>query len=390
MKKPAVVIIAYNREDSLKRLLASVNAADYPNEDITLVISVDGSKGASGEGVKKAAQAFAWKHGNKRLLFHDENLGLKKHVLSCGDLSSEYGSVILLEDDLYVSAAYYEFAMQALSFTQDDDRIGGISLYDHRLNVHVREPFEAVSESYDNWYFQLASSWGQAFSQEQWQGFRTWLAKNDGKDLADIDMPLNISGWSDRSWLKFCIKYLIETDRYFLYPSVSYTTNFSEEGTHAKEAVTDLQVPLSGKRNGRPFIFAGLSESRSIYDAFFENRALKRIIAQRIEETTGEEAAAEDVTIDLYGYRKDYVQTRYLLSSCALPYRYLTGYARQLRPHDENIFLKLSGDAFFLYDRNTKAERPKVNRAKRILYNYRALRVREMISVALYRLKQRL
>ena len=389
MLKPAVVIIAYNREKPLKRLLDSINAADYPDKDVTLVISVDLAKNEAGDAVRKAAEAFDWKHGEKKLLFREENLGLKKHVLSCGDLSTEYGAVILLEDDLYVSPDYYQFAAQALAFSEQDEKIGGISLYDHRLNVHAREPFEAIHEPYDNWYFQLASSWGQAFSAAQWQGFRTWLAEHDGEDLRDINMPQNVSGWSDRSWLKYCIKYLIETDRYFLYPAVSHTTNFSDEGTHAKEAVTDLQVPLSGKRSGQPFAFIALADSKSVYDAFFENCRLKQQIASVIRKLTGGETQEKEITVDLYGYRKD-LNTRYVLSSQALPYRRLKGYARQLRPHDANVFLELEGNDFYLYDRDAKAEPPKMNGARKLLYDHRAIRVSQMIRIALFRLKQRL
>ena len=43
MIRPAIVIIAYNREQALKRLLHSVKEADYPDGDVTLIISVDRS-----------------------------------------------------------------------------------------------------------------------------------------------------------------------------------------------------------------------------------------------------------------------------------------------------------------------------------------------------------
>ncbi len=390
MSKPAIVIIAYNRERSLKRLLDSVAAADYPDEEITLVISVDRAKDGSGEATRKLAEDFSWEHGKKQLILHEENLGLKKHVLSCGDLSREYGSVILLEDDLYVSPAFYLFAKEALAFAGQDDRIGGISLYNHLLNVHVREPFAAIHTPYDNWYFQFASSWGQAFTDTQWKGFKTWLKTHDNTELAAEDVPGNVSSWSDRSWLKYYIKYLIETDRFFLYPSVSYTTNFGDEGTHASEAVNDLQVPLSGRREkDHPFFFAKPDETGSIYDAFFENILLKRVMAKELKEITGEDVAEKDVTIDLYGYRADGAGTRYLLSSCALPKKILKSYARQLRPLDENIFADLKGKDFFLYDLKSAGQKPRVEKARRILYDHRALRAGQLLTVALYRLKKK-
>ena len=61
MKDPAIVIIAYNRADSLKRLLSSIARADYSDtSDITLIISID--KG-NNEDVIRAAEDFSWLHG---------------------------------------------------------------------------------------------------------------------------------------------------------------------------------------------------------------------------------------------------------------------------------------------------------------------------------------
>ncbi|MBO4902893.1 MAG: hypothetical protein J5518_08890 [Lachnospiraceae bacterium] len=382
MIRPAIVIIGYNRANAVKRLLSSIREATYPEGEIPLVISVDKAEDGSSEKVVAAAREFVWEHGEKRVIEREKNMGLKQHVLSCGDLCGEYGSIIMLEDDLYVSPAFYLFAAEALAFTEGDERIGGISLYEHRMNVHVREPFEAVHDPYDNWYFQFASSWGQAFLAGQWQGFREWLLTHDNTDLSDLTVPANVSSWSDKSWLKYYIKYLIETDRYFLYPRISYTTNFSDAGEHARAAVNDLQVPLSGRRTEQmPFTFAKLQDTRSVYDAFFENAVLKKTVGERY-------CDANDLTIDLYGYR-DRFDTRYVLSSKALPYRQVKGFARTLRPIDENVFLDVEGHELFLYDRDTESDKPAMCHAERLLYNYRAIRVKDMISVILYRLRQR-
>ena len=388
MIRPAIVIIAYNREQALKRLLHSVKEADYPDGDVTLIISVDRSSDHPGDLVRKAAEDFDWKHGEKKLVFHEENLGLKKHVLSCGDFSKEYEAVIMLEDDLYVSPAYYSYAMQALEYTRDNDRIGGISLYNHLLNVHAREPFQAIDEPCDNWYFQFASSWGQAFTKEQWDGFRSWLLEHDNTDLSDTGLPRNVSGWSDRSWLKYYIKYLIDTDRFFLYPMVSYTTNFGDEGTHARKTDNDLQVPLSAGR--KTFTFESLEESRSVYDAFFENIKLKEQVAGTLSALTNEQVKPEQVAIDLYGYRGTNVHADFLLSSKLLPYRCLKTYGRHLRPHDANIFWEIPGESFFLYDLHTKAKKPRGDQAERLLYNYRALKAGHLFRLALFRLRQKL
>lgn len=370
--KPAIVIVAYNRPRSLNRILDSIRRAHYDAENIPLVISID--YGDNRE-VMDVAERFLWEHGEKKIIRHTENLGLKRHVLSCGDLAWKYGSIIMLEDDLYVSEGFYDYAQKALDFTENDDRIGGISLYNHRFNVHKRLGFLALNDGYDNWYFQFASSWGQAFTEKQWEGFREWLSENEGRDITDVSVPANVSGWGDKSWLKYCIAYLIETDRYFLYPHVSHTTNFFDEGTHSKRAQNDFQVPLSAGR--KDYCFSSLSESRAVYDAFFEN--------ERLSPLPGVDG--REVEIDLYGYRP--LTKRYCITWRSLPFEIVKSYGCRLRPLEQNIICSIPGNDFFLYDREKAAKAPKEKRGERILYFYRGFRVKYILEIMKMRWKER-
>lgn len=371
-------MIAYNRKDALKRLLKSLDEAIYPEDmDVPLVISIDKS---DSDGVIRAAEEFEWKHGTKEVRAQKENLGLKKHVLLCGDISGEFGSCILLEDDLYVSKAFYIYALKALEKCREDDRIGGISLYDHRLNVHVREPFEAIDDGYDNYYIQMASSWGQAFNRDQWSAFKEWYEEHGGEPVEAVNVPENVSSWSERSWLKYYIKYLIVTDRFFLYPRRSLTTNFGDEGTHAERSVNDLQVSLAGDLLKREYCFSTLCESRSVYDIYFENLSLAGELAEKL---------GNEVTVDLYGLKQEGLCKRYLLSSKALPFKIISSFGRRMRPVDANIVHGIEGDAFFLYDTEEAGVRPKVDETGKYLYDYRALKAKEMLSILGFRIREK-
>ena len=100
MDKIAVVVVGYNRSDSMRRILGSLAKADYKEKDIPLVISIDHS---GREEVEQVAREFQWNYGPKEVICHKERLGLRKHIISCGDLTRRYGAVMILEDDLYVS-----------------------------------------------------------------------------------------------------------------------------------------------------------------------------------------------------------------------------------------------------------------------------------------------
>ncbi|MCR5232768.1 MAG: glycosyltransferase [Lachnospiraceae bacterium] len=384
MDRIAIVVIAYNRAQALLRLLDSLTNAYYPEGlDIPLIISVDKSDSTE---VENVANDYIWDHGDKYVRLHEVNLGLKQHVLECGDIAAGYDGAILLEDDLFVSPAFFMYTLAALQRTRMVQRIGGISLYNHRLNVHAREPFEAIDDGYDNYYMQLASSWGQAFSAEQWIEFRKWYEEHKDDDIAADNVPVNVSSWSDRSWLKYYIKYLIDTEKYFLYPRVSFATNFGDDGEHMDSGaagISDLQVPLAGIRSyGQiDMHFSDIDESMAVYDSYFENRCLEHRLP---------EVVRGQVSIDIYGTRQSSGYKRYVLSSKPLPFRMLESYGRRLRPVDANVIYKVEGRDLFLYDTSKAGKAPSVNTPERYLYDFRAINAKEMISILAFRLKCRL
>ena len=418
--RPCIVVIAYNREKALERLLASLGAADYPkDQEITLIISIDKSDNPE---VLCTAERFEWTKGRKRIEARSEKLGLKRHVLLCGDYSLEYGSAIVLEDDLYVSPLFYRYAVSALGFTDGREGIGGISLYNHLLNVHARAPFYALDDGYDNYYLQFASSWGQAYTKEQWRGFREWLegaeaceGSGNGLFYNKPQIPANVASWSESSWLKYHIAYLIEKDMYFLYPRISLTTNFMSEGEHSAGENTELQVPLlTGE--GKEYRFSGLSESGAVYDAFFENRGLSSLVLKDLRDAPGgakkadgkaEETLPEDTVLtDLYGYRTSGPaergkrgekgneagmagKRRYVLSCRALPYKIVKSYGRKFRPMDLNIVLKQPGEDFFLYDTTEAGPAVKTDPGKQYMYDYRALSLKKLGAILKCKIRNR-
>lgn len=336
--KPAIVIVAFNRPQSLKRLLTSIQNGLYAHDDIELIISIDYQASESRNEVVSIANQFSWNHGNKSVINHSVNLGLRKHVLSCGDLAAKYGSVILLEDDLAVSKQFYTYAQAALQFYSKDDKIGGVSLYNHRKNPFNKLHFDTIPEDSDVYFLQFASSWGQAWTFKQWQAFKDWYAT--AAILKEDPIPENVKRWPESSWLKFFIKYLVVTDKHFVYPTKSFTTNFSDSGTHNKSVNTDFQVPLFvGELNS--IRLQEIDKSINIYDAFFE---LMPSILKRLNTDYQD----KDITIDLYGMKPlNIIKTTYLLSSKPLEdatTKPLAGYALQMKPAMLNVISNLTGN----------------------------------------------
>ena len=80
--KPVIVVVAYNRADSLKRLLQSLLNIREVSE-AKLIISIDNQEPHNLD-VKELAESFTWPFGDKEVLYQSKHLGLKKHILNVG------------------------------------------------------------------------------------------------------------------------------------------------------------------------------------------------------------------------------------------------------------------------------------------------------------------
>lgn len=330
--KPAIIVIAYNRDACLQRLLSSLARANYPTNNIPLVISVDKSDNNS---VKEVAEKFTWPHGTKELILHEQRLGLKKHVLSCGVLSEKYGTVILLEDDLLVSPSFYMFCTKALTAYGSDRRLAGVSLYSYQVTENEFRPFNPIDDGSDAYFMQLPSSWGQLFTAEQWRGFEQWYITAYKIEDESV-LPEYVKRWSASSWKKHFVHYMMQSQKYFVFPRASHTTNFSEEGENSIHKGL-FQVPLTEQE--RHLNLQQLSNSSAVYDSSFE--PLVQVVNSKTPLLQ-----QYDYEVDLLGTKSlNGIQKPFLLSSkmCSSP---LFSFGNQMAVPLQNVTNNLPGNFF--------------------------------------------
>ena len=348
-----VVVVAYNRLDSLKRILESLLRAEYPAEGAELIISID--RGDNRD-VLEYAQGFYWPFGKKTVLYQEKNLGLKAHILQCGALTRSHDGIILLEDDLYVSPDFYRYALECYAFVREDSRIAGVALYNHRLSQLTEKVFEPLEDGFDNWYFQYACSWGQLWTREQWKLFEDWLSDNkDYNFAASPRIPAHIRHWGKHSWLKYHIAYTIETDRLFLYPRQARCTCFSDAGVNFSHREDTYQVPLAqGGRVGK-LRLSKPEQSRAVYDAWMENLWLRKALGM------------EDLCVDLYGSKENFEGKAYLLTSARVENAaLLRSFGREMRPQEWNVLAETPGETLRLYALTPETRKLPPSRAQRM------------------------
>lgn len=226
-----IVIAAYNRPDALKRLLYSISHAVYNGAaDIPLIISIDHSDCRE---VYHVAASFQWKFGEKIIIKHPAPLGLRNHVLWCGDMTRQYGHIIMLEDDLLLSPLFYQYATQAIRFYQDNDRVSVIALYSPQYNELTHDQFIPLEDSADIYFMQVPCSYGQIWNSTHWENFRRFVEDDETLALYDPALPREIrNNWGRQRWKRQFLQFMIHTDSYCVYPRKGLASHFGDPGTH--------------------------------------------------------------------------------------------------------------------------------------------------------------
>lgn len=331
--KTAIVAIAYNRKDSLKRLLDSVTCAEYGDDSVDLIISIDKS---DTDEIERFADDYSWSKGNKIVVKHKENLGLRKHILSQGRHFDKYDALVILEDDIIVSPAFYLYTKQTVDRYSNDYEIAGISLYSFPLIPYVYLTFEARKNSYDVYYMQTAQSWGEVWLKKQWFDFYDWYLKHEDFTLSE-EVPPVMYDWK-KSWLKYHTRYCIENNKHFIYPYFSFSSNCGTAGTHAQKNYNNFQTVLQ-ENIVHPLRFPVNSSEAIRYDAFFQSEDCYSALCLNKDE----------LCIDLYGQRKEYSKP-YLLSCKNLNFKIIRTFGLKIRPIEMNVIKDVRGDDIFLYD----------------------------------------
>lgn len=364
---PAIVVAGYNRVDSLKRILHSIEEAHYVYDDIPLIISLD--KSDKTPDLLEIAENFRWEHGRKKIRLFKERQGLRKHILSCGDLSFEYGAVIMLEDDIVVGEDFYQYTKNALEFYEDDERIAGIALYSHKYNGYARKRFEPLHNGYDTFLGQFSVTWGQCWSLRQWKGFKHWYEDNSGGLAEREDIPYQIPNWPSSSWGKYFVYYIVTNNKYYVMPYEAHSTCFADAGQHTGKSNSISQVPIViGRRN---YCFANYEKAEK-YDIYMENMEMGRFFDHKYEK--------EGICSNIFGQKSSFLKCRYMLTTKQLDYKIVENFGLKMYPPELNVIYSISGNDIFLYDSFYESKNNfKSQKARIIDYEMGGLRPRGMI-----------
>ncbi len=338
---PAIAVPAFNRPASLARLLTSLAAADVaPGTPLLIAVdcsadsrSANGRHAAANAAVLETARAFRWPHGPLEIVAQPAPLGLVGNVFFCGAAAEVYGAVVLLEDDLLVSARFHAYARQALAVYADDDRLAGLSLNSPWANGYTHQPFVPLLDDSDTYFLQLSTPQGQVYTAAQWRAFREW-AEASGPERGAAAVHDLLTALPADDWLGTKARYLAATGRFYVYPRESLTTNPGTPGTHFAHATAYFRVAMQELR--RDFRCRPLNDAAAVYDGFYE------LLPARLDRLT-DRLRGYDYIVDLYATKPPRLLTADTVLTTRPCRRTEMTFGRDLWPLEANVIAGTPG-----------------------------------------------
>lgn len=333
---PVIVINAYNRPASLQRLLTSLKLSKL-EAGIDIVFSLEYDAHAD---VAAQVKNFEWSYGEKTIIQQPSRQGLIGHFMFCGSLTEKYGTIIYLEDDLFLGPDFYVYAKKILAVYGEEERLAGFSLNALWFNGYLHLPFKPIEDGNPNFFLQVPWYQGQIYTPAQWAHFKNWYNNYKGVNHALQIHPIFNNYQLTDDWFPVKTQYLIEMGKYYCFPRAAQCVNFGDAGTHFKNNTNFFQTELSLGVNTHA-TYTSFDESIAVYDSFFE------LLPERLKRLAPHMATV-DVELDLHG-TKDFkkMQAEYVLTPVAAASAVAT-YGYEMRPQELNIVYNVPGNHFHL------------------------------------------
>lgn len=242
-----VVLFVYARPVHTKQTLDALSA-NILSEDTNLIIYVDAANIISEEGqVQKVLDIVHEQSGFRsvRVIQRERNVGLAHNIIEgVSDVCSEYGKVIVLEDDIVTSPYFLTYMNEALNRYEENIDVWHISGWNYPIDPRGLS---------DTFLWRVMNCWGWATWTDRWQYFRkdpcqlidTW----DKKKIRSFNVENTYDFWRQvtdnangrlNTWAIFWYATIFEHNGLCLNPSMSLIQNIGLDGSGIHCGENDL------------------------------------------------------------------------------------------------------------------------------------------------------
>lgn len=171
MKKAPIAFFTYKRPRHTLRSLESLAQNEGAAESELFIFCDAPKRQEDQESVKQVREVVRSKQwcGTVNIIERETNFGCDNSIISgVTQLCTEYGRVIVIEDDLVLSPFFLDYMNRSLNIYQDNPRVMSIS--GHMFPVDV-------STETDAFFLPLTTAWGWATWQRSWKYYDTKMTK---------------------------------------------------------------------------------------------------------------------------------------------------------------------------------------------------------------------
>jgi len=233
-----VLLFTYNRPNHTEQTVEALKN-NHLADQTDLIIFSDGPKSADDD-VSVALVRNYLKSINKfksvTIFEQSNNKGLADSIISgVTSIISQYGSVIVLEDDLVTSPFFLRYMNSALLFYRDKKRVMHISGWNYPVNTNQLD---------STFLWRSMNCWGWATWDDRWCDFKKDAPYFIDSFTTENIQRFNLDGaynfWGQMianqqhkidTWAVFWYTSIFEQSGLCLNPSVSYVRNIGIDGT---------------------------------------------------------------------------------------------------------------------------------------------------------------
>lgn len=283
-----IVVFVYNRLEHTKKTVEALQNNVLAKESELFICSDNAKNKDVQASVDEVREYIKNIDGFKTvtIIKRGENWGLEKSIIEgVTKIVSQYGKIIVLEDDLVTSPYFLKFMNEALEMYQEEKKVASIHGYIY--------PIDNLPNTF---FIKGADCWGWATWKDRWDLFEL-----DGRKMFDelkskkLENEANFNesygfvkmledqingknnSWAIRWYMSAFLKNMLT-----LYPGQSYVQNigFDSKGTHCTSEISVFNVNLNQR-----FILNRIEinedlDSRNKIELFFNS--LKVSLVQRV------------------------------------------------------------------------------------------------------------
>lgn len=244
-----IVIFAFNRPDSLSRMIDSLKRnIGFDRHEI--FVYVDGPRNEAD--VPNVSRVIEIAHGlTSHVHASDKNKGLATSIISgVSEVINKYGRAIVLEDDLVLMPGFLQYMDKALDVYESDTRIFSVCGY----GLKIKRPKGYGGDVY---LCNRSSSWGWATWADRWNSVdwevSDWPQLRSSKKLqrafnrGGSDMYGMLKDYMEgrnRSWaIRFCYSQH-KQGRYSVHPFRSLVVNegYGDDATNCRQKYSRFKI----------------------------------------------------------------------------------------------------------------------------------------------------